>query len=72
MRAIYVPVTEPVRRALNDLAERECRDPRDQATYLIVQGLKLADAAGVPTTESEDAHPSAWTAGCAPSGGQSW
>jgi hypothetical protein len=52
VRAIYVPVTEPVRRALNDLAERECRDPRDQATYLIVQGLKQAGALNDSKTET--------------------
>ncbi len=44
MRAIYVPVTEPMRRALNDLAEREYRDPRDQAAYFIADGLKRAGA----------------------------
>ena len=44
MRAIYVPVTEPLRRALNDLAEREYRDPRDQAAYLIADGLRRAGA----------------------------
>ena len=52
MRAIYVPVTEPVRRALNDLAERECRDPRDQATYLIREGLRQAGALNDPKTEA--------------------
>ena len=44
MRAIYVPLAEPVRQALNDLAEREYRDPRDQATKLISDALRQAGA----------------------------
>jgi hypothetical protein len=55
MRAIYVPLTEPIRRALNDFAEREYRDPRDQAAYFIAEGLKLADA---PTGRFDDTAPS--------------
>jgi hypothetical protein len=45
MRGIYVPVSDPVaRRALANLAEREMRDPRRQAAYLVVQGLRAAGA----------------------------
>ncbi len=44
MRAIYVPLSEPIRRALNDLAEREYRDPRDQATMMLADALRKAGA----------------------------
>jgi hypothetical protein len=41
MRGIYVPVSDPVaRRALVNLAERELRDPRDQAAVLVLEGLR--------------------------------
>ena len=44
MRGIYVPVSDPTaRRALVNLAERELRDPRDQAAYLILEGLHQRD-----------------------------
>lgn len=35
MRGIYVPITEPYRRKLVDLARREHRDPRDQAAMML-------------------------------------
>jgi hypothetical protein len=45
MRRIYVPVTDPeARRALVNLAGREMRDPRDQAAYLILEGLRRVGA----------------------------
>ena len=44
MRAIYVPLSEPVRRALNDLAEREYRDPRDQAAKMLSEALRSTGA----------------------------
>jgi len=44
VRAIYVPLSEPIRRALNDLAEREYRDPRDQATMMLADALRKAGA----------------------------
>jgi len=44
VRAIYVPLSEPSRRALNDLAEREYRDPRDQATMMLADALRKAGA----------------------------
>ena len=45
MRGIYVPVSDPIaRRALVNLAEREMRDPRDQAAYLILEGLRRVGA----------------------------
>jgi hypothetical protein len=53
MRGIYVPVSDPIaRRALVNLAEREMRDPRAQAAYLILEGLRqrgaLTDPASSP------------------------
>ena len=43
MRAIYTPLpSEEIRLALLQLAEREWRDPRDQATKLLVEGLRIA------------------------------
>lgn len=45
MRGIYVPVTDPAaRRALVNMAQRERRDPRDQAAVLILDGLRAAGA----------------------------
>ena len=45
MRALYVPIPdERARRALIELAEREFRDPRDQAALLVVEGLRRAGA----------------------------
>jgi hypothetical protein len=41
--------TEYARRALVDVAEREFRDPRDQAAYYVVRGLQ-ADGA-LPVAE---------------------
>ena len=37
MRRIQVPMTDPVRRALVNLAESEYRDPREQAAVLIAE-----------------------------------
>lgn len=37
---LYVPLTREERQALDDLAVRELRDARDQARYLIVEGLR--------------------------------
>jgi hypothetical protein len=42
MRGIYVPLPKEGREALIDLADREWRDPRDQAAKFIVDGLKQA------------------------------
>ena len=38
-RNIYVPLPEPARQALYDLAEREWRNPKEQASKLLVEGL---------------------------------
>ena len=42
MRAIYVPLPEGIAERLRELARREMRDPREQATWLIVDGLRRA------------------------------
>jgi hypothetical protein len=42
MRAIYVPLPEGAADRLRELARRELRDPREQATWLILAGLKSA------------------------------
>lgn len=54
VRGIYVRVTDPeARRALVNLAGREMRDPRDQAAYLILEGLRQRGA----LTESPERRP---------------
>jgi len=40
MVRIGVILPEPAREALVDLAEREYRDPRDQAAVLVLEGLR--------------------------------
>lgn len=42
MRAIYVPLPEGAADRLRELATRELRDPREQAAWLILDGLKRA------------------------------
>jgi hypothetical protein len=42
MRAIYVPLSEGVADSLRELARRELRGTREQATWLIVDGLRRA------------------------------
>lgn len=42
MRSIYVPLPEGATDRLRDLARRELRDPREQAAWLILDGLKRA------------------------------
>ena len=56
MRGIYVPVSDPAaRRALVNLAERELRDPRDHAAYLILEGLRQREL--LPDPKSAPAEP---------------
>jgi hypothetical protein len=43
-RGIYAPIPTVAREALYELAEREWRDPREQAAKLIVEGLERAGA----------------------------
>jgi hypothetical protein len=44
MKAIYVPLPEEVAERLREMARREMRDPRDQASWLIQVGLRAASA----------------------------
>ncbi len=43
-RGIFVPLPDRSREALYELAEKEWRDPRDQAAKFIVEGLKRVGA----------------------------
>lgn len=40
MRAIYVPLPEGAADKLQELARREMRDPKTQAAWLILDGLR--------------------------------
>jgi hypothetical protein len=42
MRSIYVPLPEEAADQLRELARREMRDPREQAAWLILVGLRAA------------------------------
>lgn len=42
MRSIYVPLPEDAGDRLRELARRELRDPREQAAWLILDGLRRA------------------------------
>jgi hypothetical protein len=42
MRSIYVPLPEGAGDRLRELSRRELRDPREQATWLILDGLRRA------------------------------
>jgi len=42
VRSIYVPLPEGAAARLRELARREVRDPREQATFLILDGLRRA------------------------------
>ena len=41
-RSIYVPLPTPARQALYELAEREWRHPKEQASKLLVDALRRA------------------------------
>jgi len=49
MRSIYVPLPEGAGDRLRELARRELRDPREQAAWLILDGLRRA---GLPVDVS--------------------
>jgi hypothetical protein len=51
-RGIYAPIPTVAREALYELAEREWRDPREQAAKLIVEGLERAGALTVARSGS--------------------
>jgi hypothetical protein len=42
VRSIYVPLPDPATDRLRELAQRELRDPREQAAWLILDGLRRA------------------------------
>ena len=42
--SVYVRLPEQAREALYELADREWRDPRDQAAKLVIEGLHRAGA----------------------------
>lgn len=44
MRAIYVPLSAPAKEALLELADREFRDPQDQAALLLTDALRRSGA----------------------------
>ena len=44
VRVLYVPLPDEASDALDRLAERELRDPRHQAAYLVLDGLRRAGA----------------------------
>ena len=41
-RNIYIPLPDPAPEALYELAEREWRHPKEQASKLLVEGLRRA------------------------------
>jgi len=49
VRSIYVPLPEGAADRLRELARRELRDPREQAAWLILDGLRRA---GLPVNVS--------------------
>jgi hypothetical protein len=52
MPALTIRITEDARSALQDLAQAECRSPRDQAAFLVIEGLRAAT-----TSRSAEATP---------------
>jgi hypothetical protein len=42
MRTVYVPLPENAIDQLREMARRELRDPKEQAAWLIVDGLRRA------------------------------
>lgn len=50
---IYIPLDATENRALHDLADRECRDRRSQARYIIRRELERAGLLQ-PTPEQPD------------------
>jgi predicted transcriptional regulator len=45
MPSLTIRLPEHARAALQDLAQVECRSPRDQAAFLILEGLRAAKPA---------------------------
>lgn len=55
VRAIYVPLPEGAADRLRELAQRELRDPKSQATVLILDGLRRAGLPVVLDTRERSA-----------------
>jgi hypothetical protein len=53
VRSIYVPLDDRERKALRDLAEREDRDPRQQAARFVREGLRREGALEDARREAE-------------------
>lgn len=45
MRQVYIPLSEGAIEQLRELARRELREPKDQAAWLILDGLRRAGLA---------------------------
>ena len=50
MPTITIRIPEDAEAASRDLAQAECRTPRDQASFLVVQGLRAAATATATPT----------------------
>lgn len=48
MPAFTIRIPADAAAALRDLAQVECRTPRDQAAFLVIQGLRSAAASSAP------------------------
>lgn len=48
MPAFTIRIPADAAAALRDLAQAECRSPRDQAAFLVIQGLRAATAVSAP------------------------
>ncbi len=46
MPALTIRIPADARSALQDLAQAECRTPRDQAAFLVIEGLRAAALTG--------------------------
>jgi hypothetical protein len=46
MPALTIRIPADARSALQDLAQAECRSPRDQAAFLVIEGLRAAALTG--------------------------
>jgi hypothetical protein len=46
MPALTIRIPEDARSALQDLAQAECRSPRDQAAFLVIEGLRAVQLTG--------------------------
>jgi hypothetical protein len=58
MRSIYVPLPDEAADRLHELAQREFRDPRAEAAWLILVGLRAAGLdVDLATPEREESEP---------------